>query len=133
MSLAKTLKILAIIGILISLYLTYVKLTSSPLLCAFGDCEKVQNSKYSQVFGIPVAVFGILYYFILYIMLERNNKYTKYWLLWGIMYSTYLTYLELFVIKAICGWCVLSFVNIILIYALHYIGSRRSKTQKQVN
>lgn len=133
MSLAKTLKVLTIVGISISLYLTYAKLTSSPLLCAFGSCEKVQNSIYSQVFGIPIAAFGIVYYFILYILLEKNNKYARYWLIWGIIYSTYLTYLEIFVIKAICGWCVLSFANIILIYALHYFGSRRAKTQKPIS
>jgi len=130
MPLAKTLKVLTIVGISISLYLTYVKLTSSPFLCAFGNCEKVQNSTYSQVFGIPVSALGVVYYFILYILLEKYNKYAKYWMVWGIIYSTYLTFLEVFVIKAICGWCVLSFVNIILIYALHYFGSRRAKTQK---
>ena len=128
MPLIKVLKVLTIFGIFISLYLSYVKLTTSSIVCTFGDCEKVQNSEYSQIFGIPVAVFGILYYFTLYIMFEKYQKYAKYWLLWGIIFSTYLTYLEIFVIKAICGWCVLSFVNIILIYALHYFGSRRAKT-----
>ena len=106
-------------GIFVSLYLTYSKLTSTPLLCLDAGCNKVQNSQYSEIFGIPVAIFGILFYFALFILVYKNKlKYAKFWALWGIIFSTYLTYLELFVIDAICTWCVISFIIVILIFIL---------------
>lgn len=112
----KIIEILAIIGILISLYLTYVKLSSDPFVCGFGDCGQVQNSKYGDIMGIPVAVLGIIYYFTLFIFnRELSKKYMNIWIAWGVLFSTYLTYIELFVIEAICGWCVVSFINILVI------------------
>lgn len=117
-SLRELILILAILGIAISLYLTYAKLTSTPIICTMS-CDSVQKSPYSEIFGIPVAVFGVLYYFVLFFLVQKNiRNYTGLWLVWGILFSSYLTYLELFVIEAICEWCVSSFLNIIVISAL---------------
>lgn len=124
--------LLSVIGIGISLYLTYVKLTSSPIVCGFGNCEKVQTSKYSQIAGIPVAVFGLFYYFLLFCLTFYSNETVKVpifktpsnalnlWVLWGIVFSSYLTYLEIFVIKAICLWCAISFADILLVAVLKF-------------
>lgn len=126
----KLISTLCVAGILISLYLTYTKLTSTPIVCKFGNCEAVQNSKYSTLFGIPVAVYGVLFYFLLlFINLNRQTypqleKAMHVWLLWGIIFSAYLTYLELFIIKAICMWCVISFANIITIYVVYLLRPR---------
>lgn len=134
--------VLAITGIFISLYLTYAKLTSSPVICSIGDCNKVQNSQYSEIFGIPVAVFGVLYYFVLFCLIyykDRNiglvnnekprsnsfgNKALDLWVIWGLVFSTYLTYLEIYVIKAICIWCVASYVDIISIFFVRLADKR---------
>ncbi len=134
---------LAIIGVLISLYLTYVKLTSSTIICGeFSDCSKVQNSKYSSVFGIPVASFGIIYYFAMFALiyyLEHNPKseYLKklhlakdLLMLWGLVFTTYLTYLEVFVIHAICLWCVGSAVVVALIAIVNVLKWRKNDLYK---
>src|SRR3989344_6681664 len=127
----KLISILCVIGMSISLYLTYAKLTATPLICKFGNCDIVQNSEYSALFGIPVAVYGVGFYFILLFMninFESHKTIRKifpFWILWGILFSTYLTYLELFIIKAICMWCVISFANIIIIYVVYLLGPRR--------
>jgi uncharacterized membrane protein len=108
--------LLCVAGIAVSLYLTYTKLTASPILCKFGDCEKVQNSEYSSIFGVPVALFGVAFYFALFTTLYKELKKPAALLtLGGFGFSTYLTYLELYVIHAICMWCVISYVIIILI------------------
>ena len=107
---------LCVFGIGLSLYLTYVKLSANPTACVFLECEKVSQSPYAQFLGIPVALLGVIYYLALFLLITKNlQKYMIGWLAWGIAFSTYLTYLELFVIKAVCGWCVVSFVNIVLI------------------
>lgn len=110
---------LCIAGILVSMYLSYTKVTSSSIVCGYEGCNKVQASKYSEIFGIPMGFFGIGFYFVLFALLNKGKaKLAKYLLLWGIAYSSYLTYLEIFVIKAICAWCVSSFVIIILLSIL---------------
>jgi uncharacterized membrane protein len=37
---------------------------------------------------------------------------------WGVVFSAWLTYLELFVIHAICRWCVVSAVIAFVLFAL---------------
>ena len=131
----KLISILCIIGIAISLYLTYAKLTATPVVCKFGNCAAVQNSEYSTLFGVPIAVYGVGFYFILLFMnINRKShkiirKVFPFWILWGMLFSTYLTYLELFVIKAICMWCVISFANIITIYAVYLLRPQGIPTQ----
>ncbi len=111
--------LLCFLGAGISFYLTYVKLTSSPLICNFGDCHAVQNSQYSVLFGIPVAAFGALYYIALFTLIFYKTKKLWYaWTAWGFIFSTYLTYLELYVIKAICMYCVASYVIVIIMCVL---------------
>lgn len=117
----KLIVFLIFIGICISSYLTYYKLNADPWACSFGGCDKVQNSKYSIMFGLPVATWGIVYYIALLVTyLRKWELITKLWLVWGIVFSTYLTYLEIFEIKAICGWCALSYLIIILITYFYF-------------
>ena len=51
---------LAILGLLVSIYMTIFKLTENPNMClGNGGCSTVNNSKYSMIYGIPVAVVGM--------------------------------------------------------------------------
>ncbi len=55
--------VLSGIGLLVSLYLVYIKINPAFLLCsAAGGCEAVNTSVYSTFHGIPIAVFGALAY-----------------------------------------------------------------------
>ena len=125
--------LLVLAGLAISIYLTYLKTNSNPFWCDFGQCGVVQTSSYSVLFGIPVASWGAAYYVALGALILKNAKKPLGWILmWGIAFSTYLTYIEIFVLKAICGWCVLSFAIILLISFLNYdlprSRSRRIRT-----
>ncbi len=116
--------ILALIGLVDALYLTYIKLGSTtPAFCApGGGCDVVNTSPYSEIFGIPIAVLGAGAYIILIaglILENRNITWQSNSLLIqmgvslvGALYSAYLTYLEIVVIKAICPYCVISAVVI---------------------
>jgi uncharacterized membrane protein len=91
-----------------------------------GDCWAVNISEYSKVFGIPVAVLGILAYCILLILmvpnfLPRFSPVLKDQLAFGaaftgFIYSIYLTYLEIAVIKALCPFCVISAVMMTVVF-----------------
>lgn len=85
-----------------------------------GGCESVNSSPYSTVVGIPIALIGMGAYIVIGFLAFAS---TREWpiremaplaifglSLVGVLYSVYLTYLELFVIHAICPWCVASAV-----------------------
>jgi uncharacterized membrane protein len=110
---------LAVLGAVTSGYLTWVKLTNTTALCTgVGECEVVQQSRYADVLGIPVALIGLLCYLAILgclILQDRRGSfagavpYAVFGLsLVGMLYSAYLTYVELFVLYAICPYCVIS-------------------------
>jgi len=121
---------------LVSAYLTWVKLARATALCAgVGDCEAVQTSRYSEIGGIPVAVLGLGAYAVLFILSVYGPRLSPALATYGplavfgialigVLFSAYLTYLELAVIHAICPWCVLSAIIITLIlgFSLRDLG-----------
>ena len=113
--------ILAVCGIAVSIYLTAVHFQDSLLVCSgVSDCETVQNSKYAKLFGIPVAILGLAMYIVALVLAvvrlaredltDRATVLLFVMLFGGFLFTAYLTYLELFVIDAICQWCVFSAV-----------------------
>jgi len=114
------LAVLAIAGLGISSYLTYTHWADATIVCGgLGNCNLVNNSEYAELAGIPVALLGALNYLTLVAL-------ALVWLWWrpsglawpvmafwglslfGTLYSAYLTYVELFVLEAICVYCVAS-------------------------
>lgn len=53
---------IATLGIVITAYLTLVKLTGGSAACPTEGCDKVLASPYGTVFGLPLALFGLLAY-----------------------------------------------------------------------
>ncbi len=117
--------VLAVVGLGASIYLTYVEITHTTAFCGpVGDCNTVQSSPYARLFGvIPVALLGTLGYIAILVAwywqrfrkdgLTRSAGPAMYGMaLFGVLFSIYLTYLELFVIHAVCIWCLSSAVII---------------------
>jgi uncharacterized membrane protein len=116
----RTLLVLTLIGIGIASYLTYVHYEGLSPICAVGHgCEKVQNSEWAEVAGVPVPVIGLVGYVGLLGSLlfrgELARLATAGMAYIGVAFSAYLTYRELFSIHAICQWCVGSAVVMTLI------------------
>ncbi len=108
-----TILILALAGLGVATYLTVAHYAGDAPVCAISHgCETVQQSKYAELGGIPVAVLGLAgYVAILGSLLLRGEtgRLVRVGLTAvGFAFSAYLTYLELFVIDAICQWCVAS-------------------------
>ena len=115
--------VLALAGLGISAYLTSVHYADAAPVCAVGHgCQTVQDSKYAEMAGIPVALIGLAgYVAILASLLVRgdNGRLLRVALTgFGFAFSVYLTYLELFRIEAICQWCVGSAVVMTGLFAL---------------
>jgi uncharacterized membrane protein len=120
--------LLSLIGVFIALYLTLYKVgVVGTLSCSVGSCETVNTSPWSTLLGLPIAAWGLGTYLLLFALAlagvqERFDDSRGIALAlvllsgWSVLFSGWLTYLELFVIKAICIWCVTSAVVMIAIF-----------------
>ena len=116
---SKIIILLAFFGILDTAYLTWEHYSNSIPPCStniFIDCGKVLNSQYSVVFGIPLALVGLVNYLVLMgfvvLSIKAGKKIFRYLSLLqtlvGLVVSVYLMYLQFFVIGSICLYCTAS-------------------------
>ena len=123
--------LLSVIGLVVALYLTYVEATSARAICGpVGDCNAVQSSPYAKLFGfLPVGLLGAIGYIAMLAAWGwqrwRSDRLARLagallfaMALFGTVFSIYLTYLELFVIHAVCIWCLTSAVLMALLVLL---------------
>jgi uncharacterized membrane protein len=128
--------LVSLLGIFVSLYLTLYKLGKiGTLACGTGGCETVQLSKWGDFLGVPVAAWGAGFYLLVLALSlaglqERFAESRGLGLAlvvltaWGILFTAWLTYLELFVINAICRWCVGSALLVVVLFALAMLDWR---------
>lgn len=112
--------VVSLLGFLDAAYLTIKHYQQGILPCyIFEGCDLVTTSKYSVFFGIPVSLFGAVYYvFILlaalfYLDTKKNAvlKILKYTPVAGLLASIWFLFLQLFVIKAVCFYCIVSAIT----------------------
>lgn len=121
---------LALVGAGISGYLLQARLSGGQLACTNGGCETVQSSRYSEVFGVPVAGLGLVAYLALLATAPVRAPLATVGgaaiALSGAAFSGYLLVLQLVVIDAVCEWCVASDVVISLLAMLTLVRLSRS-------
>jgi uncharacterized membrane protein len=117
--------LLALAGIGVAGYLTYVETQAVQAICGpVGDCNAVQSSSYARLFGVlPVGILGLIGFALILLAWlvgrQGRDKWSSYaslamlgMALFGTFFSIYLTYLEIWVIEAVCIWCLSSAVLI---------------------
>jgi uncharacterized membrane protein len=110
---------LALLGLAISIYLTYVHYAGiDPVCSSISNCERVQTSEYADLAGIPVALLGIAGYAAILVSLRMRADVTALLSYLAVAFSAYLTWAELFKIDAICQWCVASAIITLVIAVL---------------
>lgn len=99
-------------------YLTYSHYVDEPTMCAgIGSCQTVQTSEYSAIAGVPVALMGFGYFaaigllsvarlFRVPLAVDWGTPVAFMMAVAGVAFVAYLTFVELFVIDAVCPWCV---------------------------
>jgi uncharacterized membrane protein len=103
--------VVALAGIAVASYLTWAHYSDSAVICVRGGgCETVQRSSYSEVAGIPVAVLGLVAYATLLALVVWDSGAARLLAaaiaLVAVLFSAYLLVVQLFVIDAVCVWCV---------------------------
>jgi uncharacterized membrane protein len=129
----------AVIGLAIAGYTTYEHYNGfATLICLGGhhghsSCQTVQSSVWSELDGVPVAVLGLVGYFVLLASLAFRGELPRAFAflvaLIGFGFSAYLTYRELFTIKQICEWCVGSAICMTILMVLTGIRFLRGGPQ----
>lgn len=112
--------IFSLLGLLVAAFLFYEYNVSGSIVCPTGaGCDIVRASSYSRFLGISIPVWGIAFYLGMAILSVVASQKTFAKIVWklqllgavaGVGFGVYLSYLEVFVIRAICFWCVLSFI-----------------------
>ena len=132
--------LMSLLGLFVSAYLYLYKIGRiGTLACGSGGCETVQTSSWSRFLGVEVALIGLVGYALLLIValvalrpdqVERRRPALLLAGLaaGGVLFTLYLTSLELFVIHAICRWCVGSAVIIVTTLVLALLDLRRLRT-----
>jgi uncharacterized membrane protein len=117
----------AALGVGVATYIAIAEADGGAPACfaGGGGCETVAASSHSELIGIGVAVIGIGGYLLLLgaaLLRGDAGRLAGFGLaLVGFGYSVYLTWLELFVIDAICQWCVASAVLMTILFAVNAI------------
>lgn len=127
------LTVLSFLGLLDASYLTIKHYAGTPLRCGILEgCEQVATSPYATVFTVPVALFGALFYLAIFALsilyLDRRDPAIFSIVMpvtfLGFLVSLYLVYLQLFVIQAVCFYCLISAATATALFALGFSGFR---------
>jgi uncharacterized membrane protein len=130
---------LALAGIFVALYLFLYKIGRiGNLSCTIGSCETVNLSRWSIFLGAPVAAWGVGFYVAMFALslASLQDRYADSPGMstvltiasgGGFLFSLWLTYLELFVIHAICQWCVMSAIIVTTIFIFSILDLREAR------
>lgn len=135
----QTIAVLALVGCFVALYLWLYKIgVIGGLQCGTGSCEYVQTSRYGVFLGVPVAFYGVVGYIGMLIValvglqprqVDRSGPTLVLVAMSGVgfLFTLYLTYVELFLLHAICRYCVGSAVIITAILVASLVDLRGRK------
>lgn len=103
----------ALAGLAVAGYLTWAHYADTSVVCVVGgSCEEVQSSEYAEIVGIPVALLGLLSYATILALIAWDVPLARLGsamlALVGLLFGIYLLVVQLFVIDALCTWCVVN-------------------------
>lgn len=132
--------ILSVLGIIDAGYLTLNHYLNEGVVCAIsGSCDTVLTSKYSEFLGVPVSLFGLFMYAIIFVVvlaafIQRDLKLNKFIFIisfFGVLFSGYFIFVQAFILKAWCEYCVFSAINITVIFVLVFSFNRILRLKSQ--
>lgn len=117
----KTIMFLLSLALMASIILTFVPIEQACGIKTNG-CYEVQTSKYEEVFGIKNAHFGLVAFGALLIVTflhkkrptKRKKQFITLGLILGSIVALYFLYLQFFVLNAICRYCMVTDIGILL-------------------
>ena len=113
---------ISLLGLVVTTYLTVLSFGQIEASCSIQGCNEVLNSKWAKFQGVPLSFGGMLVYGIIMILSLSHtssiNILTRKIILLstfiGLSVSAYLTYIEIFIIKALCQYCITSAILLLI-------------------
>jgi uncharacterized membrane protein len=129
-ALRAALALVALAGLGLSAYLTWAHYDENVLVCTSGGgCETVQQSSYAELAGVPVALLGVVFYAMVLALVAWDASVARTTCaglaVGGLAFAAYLVALQLFVIDALCAWCLLN--DLVLVPALAVLAVIRAR------
>jgi uncharacterized membrane protein len=132
-----TIAVLSLIGVFLATYLTLYKLGYvEALACGTGSCEVVQASKWSRLWGQPVALWGVGFYLAM-LALSLAGSFGRLAASrlvgiglalmsgCGVLFSGWLTFVEVARLHAVCRYCLASAGLVVVLFVLSIVDLRR--------
>ena len=121
--------LLSLAGLLVSAYVWRSQRFHKPIVCWTKDCDRVIRSPYSRLLGVHNSAIGLWLFFLIFFMTLLHDLGWEPWpkltsptiialSFIGTLVSLYLTYIQLFVLKGLCNWCLMSALLILAIFIL---------------
>lgn len=101
-------------GIIISAYVWHKQVTPGPVFCIGSGCAAVIRSPYGRLLGIPNGALGVFYFLGAVMVPLVEGRWPEFrsvmTLATGVALGLYLylAYLQVFVLRALCSWCLTS-------------------------
>lgn len=124
----------SLIGLADSSYLTAKHYLGTPINCSiFKGCDIVAASPFSVILGIPVALLGVFYYFSFILLTifyidsknEKTLEFVARFSAVGVIASLWFLFLQIFIIKALCLYCLISATTSTVLFILGFIVLKR--------
>ena len=123
--------VLAAGGAAVMAYLLYVRHAGGAPICAGDGCAAVQQSRYAEIFGVPVAALGLAGFAAIgaasAVADPRGGTVQAFLVLSALGFSAYLLVVQLAVIGAVCEWCVFGDVLLALLAAVVLLRLRERR------
>ena len=114
MSARRLAALLALLELAIAVYLEIERARGRSVACPIGGggCEKVQESRYSKLAGVPLPILGLIGAVTMFVTTLLNDPRARtvafVLAVAGALFSLYLAGLQAFEINAYCAWCLAS-------------------------
>lgn len=130
MRLRAAVAVLAALDAGIAAYLTATHLAHASVVCATGGCETVQESRYAELAGVPVAALGLAGYTL--IAASAASRSVRAAALGaaaacgGLVFALYLLWVQAGILHAYCQWCLASDAILALLAAATFLRAWRA-------
>jgi len=133
-----------VLGLADSIYLTIAHYTTTAVLACpeskFINCARVTTSPYSEIHGIPIVIFGLIFFVVMGVLYlpkswQSKNKHLIYFRMAlstiGLMSVFYLVYVELYKLNTICLYCTGVHIITFVLFIVTLIGTTNVIQSKQ--
>ena len=127
----KAILFFSVLALILSSYIAYETLSSSEICVIGKNCSLVQNSKYSELFGIKLAYLGLMAFIVLLIisiLVHKKKLSEKYFTLstiLGSIFAVYFIFIQIFIIRTFCSSCIAIDSLMIIISILELLRIKR--------